>query len=457
MTTARRSVPAEEIRQAALDEDAGGRPYVLRDAHVAGELQLDGAEIRRALRFESCVFERRPGFEGASTLSLAFRDCVLPGLAAQTVRISGGLDLRGSTLGERDGTDEALNVVHADIAGELLLSGAHLVAPGRVALAAGGLAVRGAVYAEDEFLAEGEVRFPGAELTGGLWMRGARIRVGAPESYALHADNLHSAQVRLQHLWTDGRIRLRGAQIADLVSLQHAEVLGVSSALMCVGMRTEALDLQFARRPAGAVNLANAHATRIQDDPATWPAALTLDGLTYDWLGETTQDRRTDVARRLEWLRRQTPYAPQPYEQLASYYRRLGHDDEARRVLLVRERRRRAVLGPAGRAWGGLLDATVGYGYRPWLAGLWLVLLTLLGSVAFRSHTPVPDKAGEGPPFHPTAYALDLLIPVGGLGQRGNWHWAEPWLQNLSYALIAIGWLLTTAVVAGVTRTLNRG
>jgi hypothetical protein len=225
---------------------------------------------------------------------------------------------------------------------------------------------------------------------------------------------------------------------------------------MAVGAQVEALDLRFARPPAGGVNLSNARATRIQDRPATWRAPLGLDGLMYDWMESTAATQREDTTNRLAWLRLQSSFAPQPYEQLASHYRRLGHEDEARRVLLVRERRRRATQRPVGRVWGWLLEATVGYGYRPWIAGIWLVLLTLLGSLVFHTHTPLPNKKGEGAPFNPVAYTLDLLIPVGGLGQRDGWHWADGGVQGLAYALIALGWVLTTTVLAGVTRALSR-
>jgi hypothetical protein len=80
----------------------------------------------------------------------------------------------------------------------------------------------------------------------------------------------------------------------------------------------------------------------------------------------------------------------------------------------------------------------------------------VLGSVVFAAHTPVPNKKGEGAPFNPVAYALDLMMPFGGLGQRDGWHWDEGTVQGLAYGLIAVGWILTTTVVAGVTRTLSR-
>lgn len=106
--------------------------------------------------------------------------------------------------------------------------------------------------------------------------------------------------------------------------------------------------------------------------------------------------------------------------------------------------------------WGHLLDATVGYGYRPWLASVWLLALTLLGTLSFRAHAPSPVKQGEGAPFQPLVYTLDLLIPIGGLGQRTAWYWPNSSLQWLAHLLIAFGWLLTTALIAGVTRALQK-
>ncbi|MFJ9178544.1 oxidoreductase [Streptomyces sp. NPDC102360] len=452
---AERSVDAGVVRRDILDADTGADPYVLRDARVRGALTLDGAEIRRLVRFERCRFDEPMTLEGANTLAFSVTDCELPGFLAPTAQIGGRLDLRGSTFtGGRRG---AVNLVHTHVAGGLRLDRAHLVAREEIALNAGGLVIQGAVFCEDGFVAHGQVLFPGAELTGGLWMGGARIVVPEPDTIAFNGDGLRASTVRLHEGFrTEGRVRLRGVRVDDLLSFGRAELLGAGSSLMCVGAQVEALDLRFARPPAGGVNLRNAHAGRIQDRPDTWQRPLGLDGLTYDWLASTATAQREDSTNRLAWLRLQPVHAPQPYEQLAAYYRRLGHEDEARRVLLVRERRRRSTLGPAGRAWGWLLEATVGYGYRPWIAGIWLAALTVLGAAVFAAHTPVPNKKGEGPPFNAFAYALDLMVPIGGLGQRDGWHWSESYVQGLAYGLIAVGWILTTTVVAGVTRTLNR-
>ncbi|WP_327656573.1 oxidoreductase [Streptomyces sp. NBC_00483] len=450
-----RSVDAAVVRRDILDADAGPDPYVLRDARVRGALALDGAEIKRLVRFEGCRFDGPMTLEGASTLAFTVTECELPGFVAPTAQIGGRLDLRRSTIsGGRRG---AVNLVHTHIAGGLRLDGAHLTSSESIALNAGGLVMQGGVFCDNGFVAHGQVLLPGAELPGGIWLRGARIVMPEPDMVAFNGDNVRASTVRMQEgCRVDGRVRLRGARIDDLLSFNGAELLGVGSSLMCVGMQVEALDLRFARPPAGGVNLRNARATRIQDRPDTWHRPLGLDGLTYDWLELTAGSQHDDTTNRLDWLRHQPVFAPQSYEQLAAHYRRLGHDDEARRVLLVRERKRRRAQRPLGRAWGLLLEVTVGYGYRPWIAGIWLALLTLLGSLVFHAHTPVANKPGEGAPFNPVAYTLDLMIPVGGLGQRDGWHWDQVGVQALAYGLIAIGWILTTTVVAGLTRTLSR-
>ncbi len=87
---------------------------------------------------------------------------------------------------------------------------------------------------------------------------------------------------------------------------------------------------------------------------------------------------------RLAWLNRHPDrYRPQPYEQLAAYYRRMGHEPDSRRVLLAKQRARRRTLPLAGRAWGVMLDAVVGYGFRPWLAAAWLGALLTAGTIVF--------------------------------------------------------------------------
>lgn len=59
------------------------------------------------------------------------------------------------------------------------------------------------------------------------------------------------------------------------------------------------------------------------------------------------------------------------------------------------------------------------------------------------------------PPFNPFIYTLDLLIPIGAFGLRDAYA-STGTAQWLADALIAAGWILATAVIAGITRTVRR-
>jgi len=97
----------------------------------------------------------------------------------------------------------------------------------------------------------------------------------------------------------------------------------------------------------------------------------------------------------------------------------------------------------------------VGYGYRPWLAGLWLLGLLTLGTALFSLRNPAPTGNSPHMTFNAFIYTIDLLIPINLFGQRQAWNPQGPY-QWLAYGLIAAGWILATALIAGITRVLTR-
>ena len=60
------------------------------------------------------------------------------------------------------------------------------------------------------------------------------------------------------------------------------------------------------------------------------------------------------------------------------------------------------------------------------------------------------------PKFHALVYTLDLLLPVIGLGQKSAWQPTTSALQYWSMGLTVAGWILSAAVVAGLTGVLKR-
>ncbi|MEV4436919.1 oxidoreductase [Streptomyces sp. NPDC049585] len=456
--TVRAAVVAALLLGANTD-GSGAVPAVrLSGARITGQLYLAGAQIDHLLGLDDCWLEREVDLFGASTAVVAMRGCRIPGLMAGSARIQGRLDLQrslldGGPLSRLRGRVTSLQLNHAHVHGEVLLNGTHIDAPGGLAVAAGGLVAEGGVFCRNGFTAHGEVRLLGARLSGGLFLQGAHL--ANPGGSALTADMMTTTTLDCSQGFTAlGAMSLRGVRVSDLLTFDGATLDAVDT-VVCARMHAEDLAFTPATPPAGTVDLRGAQVTTLRDGEDSWPQDVRLDGLVYGSV-DAGSGRPDDVRRRLAWIRRNPGYVPQVYEQLARWYRQIGHDDHARRVLVAKQRHRRRTLHPGGRVWSRILDVTVGYGYRPWKAGLWLAALTLLGAIVFGTHTPAPVKPGEGGPFHAVVYTVDLLVPIGGLGQRNAWYWTDGTCRWLANALVAAGWILTTAVVSGVTRTLSR-
>ncbi|MGW6636938.1 oxidoreductase [Streptomyces cyaneofuscatus] len=444
------------------EEERSGAVAALRlvGARVSGRLDLSGAEISHTLSLEGCRLDEPVRLYGATTRTIVIADSWVPGVDAELARIGGDLDLRRSAV-----AGGALNLINARMAANLVVEDAEVSGPGEWAVLAGGLVLEGSVFGE-RLVTRGGLRVPGAQLLNGLFLPGARLE--NPGGVALAAGAVVASSVDCSQGFTaQGEVRLPRTRIGGLLTFEgaHLDGGGTGTALDCASMSVGEFDHRLAATPSGLVDLRSAQATWFRDGEQSWPEKVLLDGFTYGSIrsggdpavaGADGTRARDEVARRLDWVRRNPGYAPQPYEQLAGWYRQIGHDDHARRVLLAKQRHRRLTLSPPARVWGHLLDVTVGYGYRPWMAGVWLLALTLLGTVVFSTHTPSAVKEGEGSPFQPFVYTLDLLVPIGDLGQRGGWYWSDGGVQWLAYLLIAFGWVLTTAIVAGVTRALQK-
>lgn len=202
------------------------------------------------------------------------------------------------------------------------------------------------------------------------------------------------------------------------------------------------------------------------DDPA-----LRLDGTTYQALEPVRPARE-----RLRWLaaaRRHRPPAdgdhppsardllPQPYEQLAAEYRRLGHDADARRVLHARHRDQ----FQAGQFWllrpfGWLHNALTGYGYRPARALIWLIGALAFGTWYFTGRRPVITEDGpawlDESPRSAFVYTLDVVIPTSPFGLEGGVQHTVfgEWLATS--ALVALGYALGFALLPAISRLLTR-
>lgn len=402
----------------------------------------DGFSVQGEMRF--------PGARIGDTLNLDGAKLNNPdGRALQAARITVGGDLlcrRGFvSRGE-------VNLDGAAVAGGLSMDGATLENRRAYALHAARLSVRGEVRCSTKFVAEGEIHILDARFGGPLVLNGARIYNA--NRLAMRASGLTASAMYCQDFVAEGEIRLSGAHFTGPLDFSgaHLSEAGSRLSLACWWLTARELTLDFVTPVNGTIDLRYATVGLLRPSSASPVTKARLDGLTYSSIAPSK-----DVAVSLAWLQTVADeFVPQPYEQLAEVYRRAGNDHAARRVLLAKERRRRAGSPPQVKAWGYLQDVMVGYGYRSWRAAGWLAALLITGTIVFSVRHPMAIDPLHAPKFSPLFYTLDLLVPIIDFGQEKAYLPPSEWQQLLAYGLIAVGWILATTIAAGITRALRR-
>jgi DNA-binding beta-propeller fold protein YncE len=240
----------------------------------------------------------------------------------------------------------------------------------------------------------------------------------------------------------------------------------------------------------GMVDLSNASVSGVlYDTPASWgnwdprynkfkygsgsDTSYTLDGFVYgDFVGPWT------VHDRVKWLEGQSPFATQPYEQLAKVLHDNGHDSDSRQVLIAMERDmwlREAkqqdtppwgwIRGPLTSMWSAILHWTIGYGYNTWYAVLFSAILLLFGSSYFsyanryhESRWIISTEHSEETykPFSGFVYALETLLPFVDLYQAKHWvpnarSRGGRILRRYLWVHTLLGWYFASMILAGLS------
>lgn len=415
-------------------------------ARITGVLDLKYATVDAAVQLSHCRFDGVPDLYGARLRQLDLSGSVLPGLTSAALRVEGALRMTDCRM------RGPVRLGGAQISGALFTERAEFTAPDdSEPVLQLNQAVIGGDFWAPEIRAHGQVRLTGASVAGRINIQDAVF--DKPDGTALDAQNLNvGAHVRARCIRVRGRVELRGSRISGRLDLLHARLSHPGdTALRASSCVIGELWLRGGDRIEGALNLRRSHMEILTLEPEMLPDRVHLSNLTYTVLAPHEPPER-----RLPMLERDDDrYEPHGYEQLTAAYRHVGDDDAARLVQLAKQRRRRATLPWYGRLWGYVQDATVGYGFRPLRAAVWLLSLLAVGSIAYGLEHPRPVKAGEAPDFNAVFYTLDLLLPVVSFGQEPAFA-PDGWYQWLSYSLIITGWVLATTIVTGVTRTVSR-
>lgn len=468
----------------ATFEHPGGDSLSLNRARIGGGLQMRGrfrstGRVRLAgARIGGPLDCTDGGFDGGDGDAIE-----APGLEVGADVLLCG-DFRATGRVQLDG---------ARIVGTLDLDGATMLCPAGQALTASNLTVGADVRFDDEatdehFTGVGEVRLSGSRIGGSVICAGGTF--AAPQAPPLGvgqvpggpALDLSDTDIG-GNLWitqdgsVEGNLRLVRCRIKGDLSFRGVALDGTLSAR---GMTVDG-NFAWVRSPIRPtrVDLRRAQVGQIDDDESSWPdpGGLLVDGFVYERLST-----RSPAApqQRLDWIRRQPGFAPEPYQQLVSVYRRNGQLAEATTVAMAQQDdlRRRGDLTVAARLWNLFLGRTIGHGYRPARVAWALVSVYLVTLVAvwFGADADAFLQTGEtapqpsvtssrcGPAYPclaPVAYALESIVPILDLHQRDNWQprsttVAERALRDWLYLSTVLGYGGTTLLAAGLSGLARR-
>ena len=418
------------------------------------------------------------------------------GVALQRANVGGSIRCADCSILVSNGKFPALNASSAQIGGDVLFDqgfcaegGAELVGTkicGFLACARSKFITKGAspafaashaqiddhVSFGDDFCAEGQVQFVRSKMGGDLYfcgnfiikggvsLVGTRIDgclncsrghfIGIGEAPALAADNI---EIKNSAYFHDGIVAKGKVQFTSASVDGGFEWRDVKSP------ETATLDLRSAK--AGS----------LFNDQNSWPdeGKLFINDFVYDRIDD---EAFPNAKMQVRWLRRQARdwFSTQPYEQLADVLRKRGLKDDARKVMVKKNKAYAAHLRDRAFAqkntqeswmpplprplncllvalkllfsawlWYGFFGKIIGYGYRPWRA-FWISLTVIgIGCWVFWGGyrhgliTPTDDKAyvveknGKRhlselyPKFDSFVYSLESFVPLVKLGISDHW------------------------------------
>jgi sRNA-binding regulator protein Hfq len=464
-----RVVRAECIAWLCTDREASAlvahRGIRIIGMRIDGELDLSRAEIKFPFRILNSAFTGRTLLQDTQLPFLSLQGCHVKELHGDRLKVSGSVFLRNGFKAEGE-----VRLVGATMA-DLDCTCAQFLNSNGPALSADGVQIKGGALLRNGFKAQGEVRLVGATIDGVLDCTGAQFSNSNGAALSADGVEIKAGAYFCNGFKAEGEVNLTEATVSDL------QIRGVLEPDKTI------LDLRSAK------------AGTFWDDEHSWPKAgnLFLDGFRYERL---YAESPLDAKSRGKWLHRQPSdkFLPQPYEQLAATLRNMGHERDARLVMIQKNRDQAAFTRFLGQRWWwyNFFGRAIGYGYAPWRAFVGSVLMIVLGWFLFAfgsSHdliSPAKESAYEKtsngqfvlinqkrkladdyPVFNPFVYSLESFTPLLKLDQGANWtpnanHGAQVWLWHCQVTTggllrwylwihIIAGWVLTTLWVGAVT------
>ena len=315
------------------------------------------------------------------------------------------MKIRGDAFFQNAAFEGPVNLVSADVASNLDAHGAKFQNKEKGA-SFGGMKVGGyAVFSDAVF--EGPVNFGGADVAGNFAAGKANFKNKEKEA-SFGAMKL------------EGRAFFNDAVFEGLVNFNYADFAW--------------LDLSKTVLP------------KVADK-------FHMQGMSYKYVRAAPNEPESHRA--LLKLADRSAYSADVYNHLEEFFLRQGYRGDADRAFIMGKRRERKE-NLHGLSWVGscLIDWLVGYGRRPWQAGIPCAALIALGCVLFSPKKMEPQKPDDTPRVYSRFwYSLGLFLPFVDLQADKVWKPKadQTFLRNYMRVHIMLGWILVPLVLAALT------
>lgn len=401
---------------------------MISNATIKGKLVLNDVSIPFGLTFRGCTFEDGVEFDGDRfSQYLSFE-----GSSDRSTQISGG----ASFIGIKVGTVMSLRDVK--FSGPIDLTDAEI--EGRLTVES--VSFDHASEADFKLRKAGDIDFRKSHFAGGLNLSDADVSSlqidGTPDPMSLYIDGLRIARgLALTHI----TFKELGASVVDARSVVFDGVIpghdiDLSSARFRIFTIEGFDEWKSTPKTSGDFNV----------------AGLTFDELEIDKKKEKDQDPAKAGDSMLDVIDSpRCQYSSQIYLQLEKFLRSHGKPDEADKVFIHMRRRERDQLSWWRWPPNLVLDVLVGYGKKPWRAGIFAIILIVTGTFLFREKLMVHDDDKCTDEWYvPFWFSLDLLSPVD-LGISKKWRADKPGLRHYSQVHRILGWILIPLIAAAIT------
>ncbi len=424
------------------------------EAKFTGELNMNSIRVGRSLFMRSAeIGPANPENLNALPVVDLIGARVDGEVSMSGAKFTGQLDMNGIQIGELLLMDNAeftlanpknahsprvVNLSSANVGGQVSMLGAKF----KGLLEMSSIQIDGHLLMHDAEFALANPENPEANLV--INMISATIKGQIGVGGAKFAGDLEMDSVQV-----GTHLLMRGAHFEQAIYLSSAKITGVLQFSNGTETATwgEGASIYLGEALVQRIAISE-HALPNKTSENPWP--LSLEGLQYQRLttivGEDVNNTLDADWYKQHWLEK-SRFSSQPYNQLASALEREDRPNVAAEILYASKEKQRQRA--EGLSWINLTlhKFLIGYGYRIYLALIWIAGFVAIGAVVHKTSSVAETTR----PAESIFFSLDLLIPVVKLHEPHYKIEFDSWRRYYFAAHILTGFILVSFILAGVS------